>query len=110
MSALPKWSLKEKFEMHLFTLFMFRKYSAKNFLQVVAFEYQIHISMHYPNNGKKYKKKECWFDGLTQELLITGVPNLAAPLPVTIIQSIENGKFPAFCKEAYVSNPGTSKG
>ena len=67
--------------------------------------------MHYPNNAnKKYKKKECWFDGLIQELLITGVPNLAAPLPVTIIQSIENGKFPAFCKEAYVSNPGTSKG
>ena len=59
---------------------------------------------------KNIRKKSAGCDGLTQELLITGVPNLAAPLPATIIQSIENGKFPAFCKEAYVSNPGTSKG
>ena len=51
---------------------------------------------------KLKKKKSSGLDGLSQEHLLLGIPNLLAPLTVIINQSITDGSFPQDWKEAAV--------
>ena len=52
---------------------------------------------------KLNKKKSSGLDGLSQETLLLGAGNLAAPLTTNINQSIVDGTFPEECKEAAVT-------
>ena len=56
------------------------------------------------NHLKKLsKKKSSGLDGLSQENLILGIPNLLAPLTVIVNQSISQGEFPSNWKQAAVT-------
>ena len=58
---------------------------------------------------KLSKKKSSGLDGLSQENLILGIPNLLAPLTAIVNQSITQGTFPSSWKEAAVT-PVLKKG
>ena len=58
---------------------------------------------------KLSKKKSSGIDGLSQENLLLGTENLAAPLTAIVNQSIAEGKFPTDWKEASVT-PVLKKG